>query len=132
MATVTTLPDENDVVILELDRPRVLSLNHRALKRFSALTGCAMDEIEAKVKHYDQMSALLWVMVTDEQMDLGEPLMTPEALDAMLNKHKISIKQVLTLCGQAIEAAFKDEDDEETEGGSDNPPLKAAGAGVEA
>lgn len=132
MVTVTHLPDENDVVILKLDRPRALSLSHRALKRFSALTGCAMDEIEAKVKHYDQMSALLWVMVTDEQIDLGEPLMTPDELDALLNQHKISVKNVLTICGQAMEAAFRDEDDEETEDGSGNPPPEAAGAGVRA
>ena len=32
------LPDENDTVIIELDRPRELKLGHKAMKRFSALT----------------------------------------------------------------------------------------------
>ena len=37
--------DRNDVVILELDRPRELRLGHKALKRFSALTYCSMADM---------------------------------------------------------------------------------------
>ena len=42
--------DKNDVVILQLDRPRELRLGHKALKRFSALTGCAMSEMEQEIR----------------------------------------------------------------------------------
>ena len=56
--------DRNDVVILELDRPRELRLGHKALKRFSALTNCSMADMEKEIQHYDKMSCLIWVMVT--------------------------------------------------------------------
>lgn len=36
----------NDVVIIELDRPRELRYGHKALKTLSALTGLGIEEIE--------------------------------------------------------------------------------------
>lgn len=131
METTMNRPDGNDVVILELDRPRELRLSHRALKRFSALTNCSMAKLEDEIQHYDKMSCLLWVMVTDEQIDRNEELMTPDELDVLLNKSKIKISRLLKICSQAIEAAFED-DEMEQEESSEDPPQIAAGTGIEA
>lgn len=131
MNTTMNCPDQNDVVILELDRPREIRLSHRALKRFSALTNCSMADIETEIQHYDKMTCLLWVMVTDEQIERNEELMTPEELDKLLNMSKIKISKLLKICSQAIKAAFEDED-AETEENSGDPPQPAAGTGTEA
>lgn len=122
-------PDQNDVLILELDPPREIRLSHRAMKRFSALTKCSMEDLEHEIKHYDKLSCLLWVMVTDEQIDRGEELMTPDELDGLLNKSKLRITDLMKICSQAIEVAFRDEEAEQEE---TDPPQTAAGTGTEA
>ena len=102
--------DRNDVVILELDRPRELRLGHKALKRFSALTNCSMADMEKEIQHYDKMSCLIWVMVTEDQTAHGEEMMTPEKLDDLLDA--VPIPKLTNLCSKAIQAAFVDEDAE--------------------
>lgn len=121
--------DRNDVVILELDRPRELRLGHKALKRFSALTNCSMADMEKEIQHYDKMSCLIWVMVTEDQTAHGEEMMTPEKLDDLLDA--VPIPKLTNLCSKAIQAAFVDED-AESEADSEGDPPKAAGIGTEA
>ncbi len=123
-------PDKNDVVILELDRPRELRLGHKALKRFSALTGCSLKDMEEQIQNYDKMSAMLWIMVTEDQKEQGEPIMTPEALDDLLDNHRIKISKILKVCSAALQAAFEDEDAESDE--DTKTPPQAAGTGAEA
>ncbi len=73
-------PDKNDVVILELDKPRTLRLGHKALKRFSALTECSMTDMESVVQRYDKVAALVYAMLSDEDPDL-----TPAQVDDLLD-----------------------------------------------
>lgn len=40
------MKNQNDVVIIELDRPRELRYGHKALKTLVALTGLSLEEIE--------------------------------------------------------------------------------------
>ena len=114
-------PDKNDVVIIELDKPRELRLGHKAMKRFSALTGCSMVEIDEVTSHYDKLSALIYVMLSED-----DPGLSPEAVDALLDKVKINY--IIEKCVEALQDAFGDEENAE---GSDTPP-KAAGTGTEA
>lgn len=114
-------PDKNDVVVIELDKPRELRLGHKALKRFSALTGCAMTELDKVTAHYDKLSALIYVMLSEDDPDV-----TPETADELLDAAKLSY--IVNKASEAIEAAFGDEDAEED---TDTPPM-AAGTGAEA
>jgi len=41
------MKNNNDLVVIELDRPRVLRYGHKALKRLVAITGKSLEEIEA-------------------------------------------------------------------------------------
>lgn len=127
------LPDENDTVIIELDRPRELKLGHKALKRFSALTGKSLAELEDAVQHYDVMAALIYVMLEVDAEKHGEDL-TPDQVDDLLEN--VPIYQQIALVGKAIKAAFEDpaaeqsEEGEESEESEADPP-QAAGTGVE-
>ena len=112
--------DKNDVVVLEFDRPRELRLGHKALKRFSALTGCSMADMEQEIQHYDKLTCLLYVMLSQD-----DPSLTPEQVDDLCDHVRIST--LAKACSKAIEAAFADEDEEE----SKDPP-QAAGTGAEA
>ena len=124
-------PDKNDVVILDLDKPRELRLGHKALKRFSALTGCSMRQMQAETERYDKMALLIYVMLSEDQPDL-----TPEAVDDLIDRaerrkvNPLRMKDIFAATTAAIEAAFVDEDTEAPEDGGD--PLQAAGTGDEA
>ena len=126
-----TRPDKNDVVIIDLDKPRELRLGHKALKRFSALTGCSMRQMQAETEHYDKMALLIYVMLSEDQPDL-----TPEAVDDLIDQaerrkvNPLCMKDIFKATTAAIEAAFADEDAEEPEDGEDPP--QAAGTGDEA
>lgn len=114
--------EHNDMVILDLDRPRVLRLGHKALKRFSALTGCSMTEMETEIQRYDRMSCLLYVMLSED-----DPALTPEQADDLMDR--CSIQQLTIACSRAIEAAFDGADAPQED--SPDPP-QAAGTGPQA
>lgn len=116
-------PDKNDVVILELDKPRTLRLGHKALKRFSALTKCSMADMEQVMLQYDKVTCLVYVMLSEE-----DPELTPEQVDDLLDM--VPIKTIFEKCSEAIHAALGDEDTEKPEDGEDPP--QAAGTGAEA
>lgn len=124
-------PDKNDVVILELDRPRELRLGHKALKRFSALTGCSMQQMQGEVSRYDRMSMLVYVMLSEDDPDL-----TSEAVDDLIDRaerrreNPLRVKDLMAAVSAAIQAAFDDEAAEQPEDGEDPP--QAAGTGAEA
>lgn len=111
----------NDTVILELDRPRELRLGHKALKRFSAMTGCSMEDMEQTVNNYKDMTSLVYVMLSAE-----DPSLTPEAVDDLLDA--VPILEILTKCTQAIAAAFGGLEEAGEEAGS---PPTSPGAGRE-
>lgn len=96
---MSNLPDNNDTIILELDRPRELRLGHKALKRFSAMTGCPMDKMESALNNYETMSTLVYVMLSQEDKTL-----TPKQVDDLLDP--VPVGEILRKCTQAITAAF--------------------------
>ena len=132
MGNVTAIqPDKNDVVILDLDKPRELRLGHKALKRFSALTGCSMQQMQDEIQRYDRLAQLVYVMLSEDQPDL-----TPEGVDDLIDlaeRRKVNplrVKDLMVAVSSAIQSAFVDEDAEGPEDGEDPP--QAAGTGAEA
>ena len=127
---MNNLPDNNDVVILALDRPRELRLGHRALKRFSALTECSLSAMDKEIERYDKAACLIWVMVTEDQRKNGEPkLMTPDELDDLLDK--IPVPKILEACSQVITAAFPEQEVPKSDT-KEGDPMEAAGTGEKA
>lgn len=126
-----TRPDKNDVVILELDKPRELRLGHKALKRFSALTGCSMQQLESEASRYDKMALLIYTMLSED-----DPELTPEMVDDLIDQaerrreNRLRLKELMVAVSAAIQASFGDEDAETPEDGEDPP--QAAGTGAEA
>ena len=113
--------NQNDTVVLELDRPRELRLGHKALKRFCAQTGCTIEGMEEALKDYEKMTALAYVMLSQE-----DPSLTPDQADDLLDR--VPLYTIVNKCSQAIAAAFTDPDAEEAAKEGNDPPA-AAGAG---
>lgn len=116
--------DNNTTVILELDRPRELRCGHKALKQFSAITCCAMDDLQNQVRRYDKLTALLYCM-----LHADDPTVTPEQLDDWLDRPGVKLKDVIEAVANAVAAAFEDED---APGDGEETPPEAAGTGEKA
>lgn len=101
--------NDDGTVLLLLDRERSLRMTHRALCRVSALLGCAMTELEDAVSRYDKLSAMLYVMLSEDDKAL-----TPEKVDELIAKAErergLKILDLINAVGAALSAAFADED----------------------
>jgi len=91
--------EKNDIVILELDRPRELKFTHKVMKRFCAATGAKMSGIQDAVEDYNNMTRLIYEMLRAE-----DPELTPEQCDDLLDR--ISIGTILQKGAEAIAAGF--------------------------
>ena len=98
--------ENNDIVILELDRPRVLSFTHKVMKRYCAATGTKMTEVDQSVENYDNMTLLLYLMLKAD-----DPELTPEQCDELLDL--VPIGTVLKKGAEAIAAGFGTQAQEE-------------------
>lgn len=123
------MDEHNDVVILNLDRPRELRLTHAVMKRFCAISHTKLSRMAEAIDDYDKLSLLLWVMLNND-----DPSITVEGLDAMIDEAerrkegRLLLKDVLAAVSTAIRAALGDEEDEEE---NETPPT-AAGTGAKA
>ena len=116
--------NDDGTVLLLLDRERELRMTHHALCRVSALLGCAMTELEDAVSRYDKLSAMLYVMLSEDDKAL-----TPETVDELIAKAErergLKIFDLINAVGAALSAAFADEDAKD--GGEDGEhPLPGA------
>lgn len=77
--------DNNDVVILELDRPRVLRYGHKALKKLLAITGKNIEEIDTENIDLDELEKYLYCGLLSDAAEHGETL-TLEQMEDLLDK----------------------------------------------
>lgn len=111
-------PENNDTVILELDRPRELRLTHKVMKRFCAATGTRLSDIETTVDDYDNMTRLIFEMLRAE-----DPALTQEQCDDLLDR--VPIGTILKKGAEAVKAGFGSNDDRDAGGEkTENPPEK--------
>ena len=111
--------EKNDIVMLDLDRPRALRLTHRVLKLFCAATGAKMSEIEQSVDYYGNMTLLIY-----EMLRADDPELTPDRCDELLDLLPIGV--VLQKGAEAIAAGFVTDKPAEQEKGDSGRPLMPA------
>lgn len=94
--------NNNDVVIIELDRPREIRFGHKALKTFQAITGTTIDTLGQDLT-FDLVEKLLYCgMLTDARKN-GETL-TLEMVEDLLDEH--DIQDTIQKVSEAMAAAF--------------------------
>ncbi len=115
--------DHNDVVIIELDRPRELKFGHKALKRFSAMRGCSIMHVFQDLENYDAVTCAAYCMLAADDPDL-----TVGQVDELLEEYNDPVGLYIKVT-EAVTKAFPHDDDDEN--GGENPQT-AAGTGVKA
>ena len=125
-------PDKNDVVILELDRPRELKFSMKVIKEYSALAGVTMQGLDESFFDFDNQGKAAYVLLKYDSIRCGERVLTPEEVENLLDKH-VKPGELFIKLNMALEAAFRTEEPDGTvseENASD--PTMAAGTGPEA
>ena len=127
MATKKTVPftapeqEHNDVVMIELDRPRELKMSHKALKRFSAMRRCSILHLMEELEQYDAISCAAYCMLVED-----DPELTVEQVDKLLDQFSDPMDLFIKVT-MAVAAAFP-----QPEQDSDETPQTAAGTGEKA
>lgn len=114
------MKEHNDLVIIELDRPRTLKLSHLVMKRFSAAAKMPIVEMDTVGTRYDYISEMMYFMLNHD-----DPTLSRAKVDELLEQ--VSIAYVIKKFNEALEAAFGEPEDDD-----DADPQAAAGTGTEA
>ncbi|MDR6883113.1 hypothetical protein [Bacillus sp. 3255] len=98
------MANNNDLVIIELDRPRVLRFGHKALKHLSALTGMTMEQIGDGDLDFEQIEKIIYcgLLADDKDLQLDD---MEDLLDKAPNPQYYIGKMT-----EALSAAFKSAD----------------------
>lgn len=75
--------NNNDVVILHLDRPRELRYGHKALKQLGAITGKGLEDLEAGGVNFDDIEKYLYCGLLSDARKNGETLLLEQMEDLL-------------------------------------------------
>jgi hypothetical protein len=94
--------NKNDVVMINLDRPRELRFGHKALKTYQALTGKKLTEIGADFDSEDIEKLIYCGTLKDGQKN-GDPLKLEDMEDII---DEAGLPEVIEKMTEALNASF--------------------------
>lgn len=98
------MADKNDVVIINLDRPRVLWFGHRALKALVALTGKDIDAaMQMDTLDLEELEKIMYCGLLSDAKEHNETLRLEDMEDLL---DKAPFHEIIEKLQQAFNAAF--------------------------
>jgi hypothetical protein len=113
----------NDVVMIQLDRPRELRYGHKALKKLSALTGKSMDELDSGSIDFEQIEIFLYCGLLSDARENNETLKL-EQMEDLLDEAP-SYNHIIEKMEEAFAKSFGSKMDTVPEGNASTPGEKA-------
>ena len=99
------MSDKNDIVIINLDRPRVLRYGHKALKQLGALTGKDIDAaLEMDKLELEELEKVMYCGLLSDARDHNETLSLKDMEDIL--DQASSFGEIIEKMQQAFSAAF--------------------------
>ena len=106
------MSDKNDIVIIELDRPRIVWFGHKGLKKLTALTGMSLDNMDLDQLDFETIEKVMYCGLLSDAKAHNEDLKL-EDMEDLLDKVKYEkIIQTMTAGFQAAFGQFYNEDTE--------------------
>jgi hypothetical protein len=107
MTTVkkTEAPDNNTMVIVNLDRPRFVRFGHKALKQLTKLTGKKLELMDENDFDLADLEKIMWCGLQADALEHGESLKI-EDMEDLLDKAE-SFGEIMSAMNQALEKAFQ-------------------------
>lgn len=75
--------NKNDVVIINLDRPRVVRFGHKALKKIMAMTGKDIDDFDFADFGLDDIEKIMWYGLLKDAKENNETLKIEDMEDLL-------------------------------------------------
>ncbi|MGF7059289.1 hypothetical protein [Brassicibacter mesophilus] len=98
------MSDKNDVVIIKLDRPRMLWFGHRALKTLTAMTGKGMDDfVEMDDINFEDIEKIMYCGLLTDAKNNNEALKL-EDMEELLDL--VPFGKLIEYIEKAFAAAF--------------------------
>lgn len=97
--------ETNDLVVINLDRPRFLRFGHKALKQLTLLTGTNLDKMDESDFGLEEVEKVIWCGLQQDAKEHGENL----SLDQMEDLLDLagSYTEILEAMHMGLEQAFK-------------------------
>lgn len=105
------LNDKNDVVVINLDRPRFLRFGHKALKRLNAMTGKSMDNFELDGNNLEEIEKVFYCGLLYDAKQNNETLKL-EDMEDLLDEAP-SYGELIGKMTEALNVAFGSADEDE-------------------
>lgn len=77
--------NNNDIIIINLDRPRVIRFGHLALKKLTAMTGMTIEQIGSVEIDLEKMETIIYCGIWADAQENGEELKL-EQMELLLDK----------------------------------------------
>lgn len=97
------MTNNNDVIIIELDRPREIRFGHKALKTYQALSGQSLEQLGQGGFSFEDIEKLVYSGLLSDARANGETL-TIEMVEDLLDDH--DIQDTIEKMSKALEKAF--------------------------
>lgn len=98
--------DNNDLVVVHLDRPRFIRFGHKALKQLTKLTGKKIEQMDENAFDLEDLEAIMWCGLQADAKEHGEELKL-EQMEDLLDSAK-SFYVVMDAMQKGLEQAFKE------------------------
>lgn len=105
------MADKNDVVIINLDRPRELRYGHKALKKLSASTGKGLDEMDLDNFDLEEIEKIIFYGLESDARKNNENLKL-EDMEDLLDQAP-SYSEIIEKMELAFNAAFGQFEDDQ-------------------
>lgn len=94
----------NDVVMIQLDRPRELRYGHKALKKLLAITGRDLESLDLQELDLDELEKYLYCGLLSDARENGETLELAQMEDLL--DQAPSFSEMIAKMEAALEKAF--------------------------
>lgn len=102
--------DHNDMLLIQLDRPRELRFTNKALMEYSALTNTNMRTMEETLFEPKNQLSALFIMLKQDAVAHQEAPPTQDQVLEWLDTYHIKPGKLFFLVNRAMELAFTDEE----------------------
>jgi hypothetical protein len=105
------MSNKNDVVIINLDRPRILRFGHKALKQLMAMTGKNIESIEIDGANLEEIEKIIYCGLLSDAKEHNETLKL-EDMEDLLDEAPVW-SEIMEKMQLALNAAFGDVEEDE-------------------
>lgn len=100
-----TTDDNNDLIVVHLDRPRFVKFGHKALKQLTKLTGKKLEQMDENDFDLGDLEAIMWCGLQADARENGEDLKL-EQMEDLLDSAS-SFGDIMEVMHKGLEQAFK-------------------------